>query len=51
MSVYEMAQKYYPRLWDKQRIDALVEAGRLTKRRGGRDHRRSIGIKETSQWK
>lgn len=26
-----MAQKYYPRLWDKQRIDALVEAGRLTK--------------------
>ena len=31
MSVYEMAQKYYPRLWDKQRIDALVEAGRLTK--------------------
>ena len=31
MSVYEMAQRYYPRLWDKQRIDALVEAGRLTK--------------------
>ena len=30
MSVYEMAEKYYPRLWDKSRLDALVEAGRLT---------------------
>ena len=30
MSVYEMAQKYYPRLWDDARIDALVQAGRLT---------------------
>lgn len=29
-SVYEMAQRYYPRLWDKQRLAALVEAGRLT---------------------
>lgn len=31
MSVYELAKKYYPRLWDKARIEALVEAGRLTK--------------------
>ena len=31
MSVYEMAKKYYPRLWDKARLDALVEAGRLTR--------------------
>ena len=30
MSVYEMAKKYYPRLWDKDRLDAWVEAGRLT---------------------
>ena len=30
MSVYEMAQKYYPRLWDAQRIGALVAAGRLS---------------------
>ena len=30
MTVFEMAQKYYPDLWDKQRIDALVAAGRLT---------------------
>lgn len=30
MSVYEMAKQYYPRLWDKPRLEALVEAGRLT---------------------
>ena len=30
MSVFEMAQKYYPRLWDKSRLEALVEAGKLT---------------------
>lgn len=31
MSVYEMAKKYYPNQWSKSRIDALVEAGKLTK--------------------
>ncbi len=30
MNVFEFAQKYYPRLWDKSRIEALVKAGRLT---------------------
>ncbi len=30
MNVYEMAKKYYPRLWDKSRLERLVEAGRLT---------------------
>lgn len=30
MSVYEMAKKYYPRLWDVNRLKALVEAGHLT---------------------
>ena len=30
MSVYELAQKYYPRLWDKSRLDALLAAGKLT---------------------
>lgn len=30
MSVYELAKKYYPRLWDKSRLRALVAAGRLT---------------------
>ena len=31
MSVYELARKYYPRLWGPERIEALVAAGRLTK--------------------
>lgn len=30
MSTYELAKKYYPRLWDKSRLEALVEAWRLT---------------------
>ena len=30
MSVYELAGLYYPRLWDKFRIEALVKAGRLS---------------------
>ena len=30
MSVFEMAKRYYPRLWDKSRIEALEKAGRLT---------------------
>lgn len=30
MSVYELAKKYYPRLWDKQRIENLYKAGKLT---------------------
>lgn len=30
MTVFEMAKQYYPRLWGKSRLDALVEAGRLT---------------------
>ena len=30
MTVYELAKQYYPRLWDKSRLEALVEAGRLT---------------------
>ena len=30
MSVYELARKYYPRLWDKSRLDALLAAGKLT---------------------
>lgn len=29
MSVYELARKYYPRLWDKERLEALLAAGRL----------------------
>lgn len=30
MSVYLMAQKYYPRLWDRERLEALLAAGRLS---------------------
>lgn len=31
MTVFEMAKKYYPRLWDIDRINKLYEAGKLTK--------------------
>ena len=30
MNVYELAKKYYPLLWDKTRIEALYQAGKLT---------------------
>lgn len=30
MTAYEMAQKYYPRLWGGDRLDALLSAGKLT---------------------
>ena len=30
MTVFEMAKKYYPRLWDDNRLRQLVDAGRLT---------------------
>ena len=30
MTVFEMAKKYYPRLWDIDRINALYKAGKLT---------------------
>lgn len=30
MTVFEMAKQYYPRLWNKERIQILVDAGRLT---------------------
>ena len=30
MSVYEMAKKYYPKMWDKKRLASLVKAGKLT---------------------
>ena len=30
MNAFEMAKKYYPRLWNKERIDALYKAGKLT---------------------
>lgn len=30
MTVYEMAQKYYPRLWSIDRIETLYKADKLT---------------------
>ena len=30
MTAYDMAKKYYPRLWSKDRLLALVQAGKLT---------------------
>lgn len=30
MNVYEMTVMYYPRLWDADRVRALVTAGKLT---------------------
>ncbi len=30
MNVKALAQKYYPKLWDVDRIKALVAAGKLT---------------------
>lgn len=32
MTVYEMAKKYYPRLWGADRIEALYKAGKLTEK-------------------
>ena len=31
MDVYELAKKYYPVKWSKERLKKLVEAGKLTK--------------------
>lgn len=31
MSVFELAQKYYPRLWPLERLDALLAADKLTR--------------------
>lgn len=30
MTAYEMAMKYYPKLWNRERIDTLYNAGKLT---------------------
>lgn len=30
MTAFEMAQKYYPELWNIERLRALVAAGKLT---------------------
>ena len=30
MDVFELAKQYYPRLWNKARLETLVAAGKLT---------------------
>lgn len=30
MTVYELAKKYFPRMWNAERIKTLYEAGKLT---------------------
>ncbi len=45
MSVAELARKYYPRLWDRARLEALVAAGRLS-----RAEMEEI-VKEVDKWK
>ena len=34
MTVFELAKKYYPRLWGRERIEVLMAAGRLTEEQG-----------------
>ena len=31
MTIFELAQGYYPHLWDDQRLDLLVHAGQLSR--------------------
>lgn len=45
MSVYELAKQYYPRLWDKSRLEALVDAGKLTEE----EYREIVDEKETKE--
>ncbi|MCI5927668.1 MAG: XkdX family protein [Pseudoflavonifractor capillosus] len=30
MDVFELAKQYYPRLWNRARLEALAAAGKLT---------------------
>lgn len=30
MTVLEMCERYYPRLWSRERLEALLTAGRIT---------------------
>ena len=30
MDVFELAKQYYPRLWNRARLEALATAGKLT---------------------
>jgi len=30
VTIFELAKQYYPRLWTRERIEALAAAGKLT---------------------
>lgn len=45
MNIIELARKYYPRLWDRARLEALVAAGRLPV-----EEMEDI-VKEVDKWK
>ena len=45
MNIIELARKYYPRLWDRARLEALVAAGRLPA-----EEMADI-VKEVDKWK
>ena len=47
MTVKEMAQKYYPTLWNIERIEALVGAGKLSRS----DADEIINGKNAEEWK
>ena len=51
MDVYEMAKLYYPKLWNKERIKALVEAGKLTAKEHEQITGETMQEKEGNQWR
>ncbi len=42
MTVFEMANKYYPLLWSEKRIETLYKAGKLTEE----EYKAIVGVKE-----
>lgn len=32
VQIKQLAEKYYPNLWNKERLDALLKAGQLTQK-------------------
>lgn len=43
MSIYEMAKKYFPKLWNLDRINTLLEAGKITEE----EYREIVGENDT----
>lgn len=48
MNIYKMAVKYYPNLWNKKRLEDLVNAEKLTKEQMSRiieNYSKKTGLK------